>query len=158
MPDNPSSFSRNFAANSVRSHMQFHQRMAKHGRQAQARQLEQMRALNREASRQPDLEYLGDAVPQPRRWRRTGVILLVLAALAVGAWLVGVPSNPVLDTIFGVHATVRPGSDWNVRRGRHELPIDRARAVRPGRDCGLRPGQLDQITSPMTGFVHSEWM
>lgn len=83
MPDNRSSLSRDFAANSARSAIQAHQRMAKHGHQAINRQLKQMRASNREGSRRTDLEYPGDAAPQPRRRGRTGVIiLLVLAALA----------------------------------------------------------------------------
>jgi hypothetical protein len=138
--------------------MQFHQRMAKHGRQAQARQLEQMRDRNREASRRTDLEYPGAAVPQPRRRRRTGVIiLLVVAALAVGAWLVVATSNPVGDTIFGVHATVSQGTEWNVRRG----PGTSYRSiglVQSGQDVTVAcaQGSWIKITSPKTGFVHKD--
>jgi hypothetical protein len=155
MPDNPSSFSRNFAANAHRSAIQAHKHMAQHGRQAQARQLEQMRALNREASRRTDPAYRGDADPQTRRRRRTAVILLIVVVLAVGAWLALAPSNPVRDTIFGVHATVRPGSDWNVRRG----PGTSYRSigvVQSGQDVTVAcaQGSWIKITSPKTGFVH----
>jgi uncharacterized protein YgiM (DUF1202 family) len=170
MPDNPSSFSRNFAANAHRSAIQAHKHLAQHGRQAQARQLEQMRALNREASRRTDLESPGDAVQlRPRRRGRTGVIiLLVLAALAVGLLLVGVPSNhvsdaigapskPVRDTASGVDATVRPGSDWNVRRG----PGTSYRSigvVQSGQEVTVAcaQGSWIKITSPRTGFVHKK--
>ena len=156
MPDNRSSFSRNYASNAHRSAIQAHKHMAQHGHQAQARQLEQMRDRNRETSRRTDLEYPGAAVPQHRRRGRTGVIiLLVLAALAVGAWLVVATSNPVGDTIFGVHATVRPGSDWNVRRG----PGTSYRSigvVQSGQDVTVAcaQGSWIKITSPKTGFVH----
>jgi uncharacterized protein YgiM (DUF1202 family) len=132
--------------------------MARHGHQAINLQLEQMRASNREGSRRTDLEYPGDAVPQPRRTGRAGVIiLLVLAALAVGALLVGAPSNAVRDTIFGIHATVRPGSDWNVRRG----PGTSYRSiglVQSGQDVTVAcaQGSWIKITSPMTGFVHKK--
>jgi uncharacterized protein YgiM (DUF1202 family) len=154
MPDNPSSFSRTFAANAARSHMQAHNRMAKHGHQAINRQLEQMRGLSREAARPTHQEDPGDSLPQPRRRGWVGVILLVVAALAVGAWLIRAPSNPVRDTIVGVHATVRSGTEWNVRRG-PSTSYPSIGIVQSGQDVTVAcaQGSWIKITSPMTGFV-----
>jgi uncharacterized protein YgiM (DUF1202 family) len=159
MPYDPSSASRTYAANAHRSHMNAHNRMARHGREAQARQLEHMRAFHRGARRGTGLDFPGDEAPagtRPRRGR-TGVVLLVLAAAAACAWLVLAPRSPVRPMVFGDHATVRAGTEWNVRRG-PGMGYPPVGVVRPGQDVAVAcaHGGWIKITSPTTGFVYQK--
>jgi hypothetical protein len=173
MPFDPNASSRKYAADASRNAMKAHQQMVRHGRQFRERnrtlELQRSRAAPHRRSGREDHEDYPQDTPRRGRGVLGWVIVAAVTGLAVASIaFVGLRSvadgpgvvptdGPGVVPADGIHATVRPGTAWNLRGGpgMAYAPID---VVQPGQDVIVACLERNwaKVTSPVSGFVYRD--
>jgi hypothetical protein len=165
MPFDPNASARKYAADAHRNAMKTHQRMVRHGRENRERnralELQRGRAAPHRRSGREDHQDYNQGTPRRGRGVLGWVVVAAVTGLAVASMafvgLRSVADGPGVATTDGVHATVRPGTAWNLRGGpgMAYTPID---VVQPGQDVIVACLERNwaKVTSPVSGFVYRD--